>query len=265
MKKAIVLLLTFAIPIAIGTGCSNEKKEETLDYAKLLKIKEAIERGSGNAIQRYGEIIGPEKLANIESNPEFIDIKNQALADLNGLIEEALEAGVDKEALVACIKENGADSPICARYVEDVRSKASPRLEQFDADLNKFLANHLDKNKHLQKMAGNCKAIHRGIFQLFIEGDTMMISRDETTQIEQFRGDVRKEKITWIDDCTYRIELINEEQDPDVHLVGPGGFLNDSFVEIIHVTDEYYTYKIFSSIDGKAGELVDIGKVFLTK
>lgn len=259
MKKTIALLLIVAV-----TGCSTEKKE-TLDYAKLLKIKEAIERGSGNAIQRYGEIIGPEKLANIESNPEFIDIKNQALADLNGLIEEALEAGVDKEALVACIKENGADSPICARFVEDVKSKASPRLEQYDADLNKFLANHLEKNKHLQKVAGNCKAIHSGVFQMFIEGDTMLISRDEASQIEQFRGDVRKEKITWIDDCTYRLELIKEEQDPDIHLVGPGGFLNDSFVEIIHVTDAYYTYKIFSSVDGKAGELVDIGKVYLTK
>jgi hypothetical protein len=266
MKKLIALsLMVVPIAIGIGTGCSGEKKEETLDYAKLLKIKEAIERGSGNAIQRYGEMIGPEKLANIESNPEFIEIKNQALADLNGLIEEALNAGVDKEALVACIKENGADSPICARYVEDVRSKASPRLEQYDADLKKFLANHADKNKHLPKVAGNCKAVHSGIFQLFIEGDTMLISRDENIQIEQFRGDVRKEKITWVSDCTYRIELIKEEKDPDVHLVGPGGFLDDSFVEIIHVTEEYYMYKIFSSVDGKAGELIDIGKVYLTK
>jgi hypothetical protein len=259
MKKTIALLLIVGM-----SGCSNEKKE-TLDYAKLLKIKEAIERGSGNAIQQYGEMIGPENLANIESDPKFIEIKNQALADLNGLIEEALEKGVDKEALVACIHENGADSPICARYVEEVRSNTSPRLEQFHAEVKKFLANHADKNQHLPKVKGNCKAVHSGIFQLFIEGDTMLISRDETSQIEQFRGDVRKEKITWIDDCTYHLELVKEEQDPDVHLVGPGGFLNDGFVEIIHVTEEYYMYKIFEAVDGKEGELVDIGKVYFTK
>ncbi len=259
MKKAIVLLLIVAI-----TGCSNEKKE-ALDYAKLLKVKEAIERGSGNAIDRYGKMIGPEKLANVESDPAYIEIKNQALADLNGLIEQALEKGVDKEALVACIRENGADSPLCARFVEEVRSSTAPRLDQYEADLKKFLANHLDKKNHLPKVDGNCKAIHSGIFQEFIEGDTMLISRDATTQIEQFRGDVRKEKVTWINDCTYHLELISEEADPVVKLVGPGGFLNDSFIEIIRVTDEYYMYKIFDSANGEPGELVDVGKVYLTK
>src|SRR5262245_33972108 len=128
MKKYVTLLLVVSL-----AACSSEKKE-AFDYAKLLKVKEAIERGSGNAIQRYGEMIGPEKLANIENDPRFIEIKNQALADLNGLIEEALEKGVDKEALITCIRENGADSPVCARYVEEVRSNTSPRLEQFDAE-----------------------------------------------------------------------------------------------------------------------------------
>lgn len=259
MKKPIVLLL-----VAIMVGCSTEKKE-TLDYAKLLKVKEAIERGSGNAIKRYEDMIGTPQLARIETDPQFIELKNQALADLNDLIVAALEKGVDKDALVECIRQNGADSPECTQYVQSVRSSTMPRLKQFDADLGKFIANHLDKNSHLPKDAGNCKSIHMGVFQLLIEGDTMLISRDKDTQLEQFRGDFRKEKVTWISDCIYRLELIKEEADTTHIMQGPGGFLNDSFIEIIRVTDEYYMYKIFDSINGEEGELVDIGKVYLNR
>lgn len=259
MKNRIALLLILAI-----VGCSPEKKE-TPDYAELLKIKDAMERGSGDAIKRYGEIIGEDKLANIESDPQFIELKDQALADLNSLIVEALDQGADKDAVVACIKENGADSPACAQYVEQVKTSTAPRLRQYDTDLTKFLAKHADKNNHLPKSAENCQKVHNGIFQMIIEGDTMLISRDENSQIEQFRGDVRTEKITWVNDCTYRLELVKEEEDPFIHLVGPGGFLNDTFIEIIRVTDDYYMYKIFNSVDGQEGDLVDIGKVYMNK
>lgn len=259
MKKLIVMLLVAAI-----AGCSTEKKEST-DYADLLQVKASIERGSGNALKRYGDLVGSDKLAEIESHPEFIQLKDQALADLNNLIVAALEQGADKDAVVACIKEKGADSPECAQFVSQVQESAAPRLRQYDAELGKFLAKHADKNNHIPKAAADCKKVHSGIFRVLIEEDTMLISRDETTQIEQFRGDVRKEKITWVDDCTYRLELVEEEQDPFIHLVGPGSFLNDTFIEIVHVSDEGYMYKIFSSVDGQEGELVDIGKVLIVK
>jgi hypothetical protein len=259
MKKLIALLCIVTV-----VACNTEKKE-SLDYVKLLKVKEAIEKGSGNAVKRYEDMLGANHLENIEANPEFIDLKNQALTDVNNLIVEALENGVDKQALLDCIKANGADSPQCEEFVKPVRSNAMPRLQQFDAELGKFIANHLDKNSHLPKVEGNCNAIHMGVFQLLIEGDTMLISRDKDTQIEQFRGDVRREKVTWINDCTYHLELIKEEVDSTQLLVGPGGFLNDSFIEIIRVTDEYYMYKIFDSASGEEGELVDIGKVYFNK
>lgn len=248
-----------AIPIAIGTRCSTDKKE--LDYAKLLKVKEAIERGSGNAIKKYGDIIGPEKLADIESNPEFIEIKNQALADLNGLIEEALEKGVDKEALVACIRENGADSPVCAKFVEEVRTNTSPRLQQYNADLKKFLANHLDKNSNLPKISDKCKTVHTGIFQEFVEGDTVVISRDESSEVEKYRGEMRVEKITWVNDCTYRLQVVSAETGGAAEKVS-ADFPDDCFIEIIKVTDDYYAFKIFEAVNGEMGDLVDIGKMY---
>ena len=259
MKKLLALLL-----ITTMVGCSSEKKE-SIEYMKLLKVKEAIERGSGDAVKRYEDMVGDSHLDNIEANPEFIELKNQALSDLNNLIVEALERGIDKEALLDCIRNKGADSPECAQYVQTVKANTTPRLKQFDADLGKFLANHLDKNSHLPKDAGNCNAIHIGVFQLLIEGDTMLISRDKETQIEQFRGDVRKEKVTWVNDCTYHLELVQEEADTTVMLQGPAGFLNDSYIEIIRVTPEYYMYKIFDSANGQEGELVDIGKVYFNK
>ena len=259
MKKLLALLL-----IATMVGCSSEKKE-SLEYMKLLKVKEAIEKGSGNAVKRYGDMIGSDRLKNIEDDPKFIELKNQALADLNNLIVEALENGGDKQALIDCIKENGADSPQCEQFVKPVRSNTTPRLKQFDADLTKFIANHLEKNSHLPKDAGNCNAIHKGVFQLIIEGDTLLISRDKDIQLEQFRGDFRKEKVTWINDCTYHLELVKEEMDSTNHFQSQIGFLNDSFIEIIRVTDEYYMYKIFDSVNGEEGELVDVGKVYFSK
>lgn len=258
MKNLIVVLLLVGM-----AGCGAEKKET--DYAELLQIKAALEHGSGSALQRYGQIVGKDKLAEIESHPEFIELKNQAMADLNNMVIVVLEQGGDKEAVVQCIKENGADSPICAQYIEQVQNSTNGRLRQFDTDLGKFLARHADKNNHIPKAAANCNAVHSGVFQMIIEGDTMLISRDETTQIEQFRGDVRKEKITWVNDCTYHLELVQEEKDPFIHLVGPGGFLDDTFIEIVKVSDDGYLYKIFSSAEGQEGELVDIGKVDIVK
>jgi len=262
MKQSILLLLI--VLITLGTGCGPEKNEST-NYAELLKIKEAIERGSGNAIKRYGDLIGADKAVAAQSDPQFIELQQQAIADVNNLIIQALEQGVDKDALLACIRDNGADSPACAQYLESVKTTTSPRVKQYDADLGKFLAKHAEKNQHLPKTNVSCAGVHSGIFQVFIEGDTMLISRDEKSQIEQFRGDVRTEKITWINDCTYRLQLVKEEQDPFIHLVGPGSFLDDTIIEIIHVSDEYYMYKIFSSVEGQEGELVDIGKVYLLK
>lgn len=259
MKNLIALLMILAV-----AACGPAKKE-TPNYAELLKIKESIERGSGNAIKRYGEIIGADKVAEIQANPQFIELQNQALADVNNLIVQALDQGVDKEALLACIHEHGADSPECAQYLEVVKSSTSPRLRQYDADLGKYFAQHAVKDNALSTSPSNCKKVHTGIFRVLIEGDTMLISRDENSQIEQFRGDVRTEKITWVDDCTYRLELEKEEQDPFIHLTGPGGFLNDTFIEIIHVADNSYMYKIFSSVEGQEGELVDIGKAYLVK
>lgn len=258
MKKHTALL-----SLLILFGCGAENKE-SLDYVKLLKIKEAIERGSGNAIQRYQDMIGSSQLQNIESDPQFIQLKNEALEDLNNLIVKALENGVDTEALVECIKINGADSPKCSELVKQVRTNTVPRLQKFDADLSKFIANHLDKNSHLPTPTGDCSAVRIGIFQLLIEGDTMLISRDKDTQIEQFRGEMRKEKVTWINDCEYHLELIKDQSDSTM-LKGPGGYLDDSFVEIIRVTDEYYMYKIFDVVNKEEGELVDVGKVFLKK
>ncbi len=255
MKTTIALLLILAM-----TACGPAQKE-TLDYADLLKIKQAIERGSGNAIKKYGDIIGPEKLADIESNPQFIEIKNQALADLNGLIEEALEKGGDKEALVACIRENGADSPQCAAYVQGVRTTTSPRLLQYNADLKKFLVNHLDKNSHLPKISDKCKTVHTGVFQEFVEGDTVVISRDESSEVEKFRGEVRVEKITWVNDCTYRLQVVSAEKGGDAEKV-TGDFPDDCFIEIIKVTDDYYAFKIFDVVNGEIGDLVDVGKVY---
>lgn len=257
MKKWTALVL-----LALLVGCGAEKKE-TPNYAEMLKIKDAIEHGSGNAIKKYSDLIGADKLANIESDPEFAKLKDQAMADLNSLIVEALEEGVDKEAVVACIRENGADSPLCAEYIQHVQKSTTPRVRQYDTDLGKFLAKRADD--HLPKETSHCQKIHSGIFQMIIEGDTMLISRDENSQIEQFRGDVRTEKVTWVDDCTYRLQLVKEEEDPFIHLVGPGGFLNDTFIEVVKVTDDYYMYKIFSAFQGQEGELVDIGKVYFTK
>lgn len=259
MKKLLVLVC-----IAAVVGCNTGKKE-TVDFAELLKVKESIEKGSGNAIRRYEEIIDSSLLTGIEVDPKFIALKNQALADLNDLITQALEKGVDKDALLDCIRNNGADSPVCEQYVQPVWSNTSPRLKQFDTDLGKFIANHLDKNSHLPKAAGNCSAIHMGVFQLVIEGDTMLISREKDSQIEQFRGEARKEKVTWINDCTYHLQLVQAESDTTRQLAGPIGFLDDSFIEIIKVTDDYYLYKIFDSANDQEGELMDIGKAFVKK
>lgn len=271
MKKLAALFL-----IAAFVGCNTEKKE-TVDYAELLKIKESIEKGSGYAIRRYQEMIDGSQLENIEADPKFIELKNQALADVNDLIAQALENGVDKDELVDCIKKNGADSPSCEQYVQQVKTNTSPRMKQFDADLGKFIANHLNENNHLPKLSGksDCNAIHNGSFQVVIEADTMTISRDQNFQIEQFRGDTRKQKVTWINDCTYRLELIKEESQTseeskasDESLTidkDAGGFLEDSFVEIIRVTGDYYMYKIFDTANDEVGQLVDVGKVYITK
>lgn len=258
MKKVQLLLFTLAI-----AGCSTEKKE-SVNYADLLKVKESIERGSGNAIKKYQEIVGGDHLQNIETDPAFIALKDQAIADVNNLIIAALETNTDKQAILDCIKQNGADSPECAQQVEQLKSSASPRLEKYDAELRKFIANHLDKKSNLPKEASNCNRLHIGIFQVLVEGDTMLISRDNDTQIEQFRGEVRKEKVTWLSDCTYHLVLIKEQSDT-TKFQGPGGYLDDSIVEIIHVADDHYLYKLFNSVNNQEGELLDIGKVFVKK
>ncbi len=258
MKKLLVLLCISAV-----LGCSTEKKE-TIDFAELLKVRESIEKGSGKAILQYEEILDSSLLSNIAVDPKFIALKNQAVADLNDLIAQALEQGVDRQTLIDCIKENGADSPECEQFVQQVKSNTSPRMKQFDADLGKFIANHLNENSHLPKATGNCRVLHDGSFKLLQDGDTLSITRTEGFQVEQFRGDRRKEKITWINDCTYRIELIKEESQI-ADLQGVSEFLDDSFVEIIRVGEDYYVYKLFNTVDNQEGELVDIGKVYINK
>jgi len=258
MKKTWILLLSLAV-----AGCSTEKKE-TENYAEMLKVKEAIEHGSGDAIQRYQEMIGGDVLGNIEEDPAFVALKEDALADVNSLIIEALENNANSQAILDCIKQHGADSPECAQQVQAIRQKTSPRMEKFEAELNKFIANRLDKKNHLPKDAGNCRQVHIGIFQVLLEGDTMLISRDDKTQIELFRGEERKEQVSWINDCTYHLTL-DKEQSDSTRFVGPGGYLNDSFVEIIRVADDHYLYKLFDSVNGQEGELIDIGKVFVRK
>ncbi len=256
MKKLPVLLLSLAV-----AGCSTEKKENP-DYASLLKVKESIERGSGNAIRRYEEIVGSSHLEDIDTDPAFVALKEQALADVNGLIIQALENNVDKQTILDCIRQHGADSPECTVHVQQLRVSASPRLEQYEAELSKFLANHVDKKSHLPKEAVNCQSVHIGIFQVLLEGDTMLISRDNDTQVELFRGEVRKEKVTWIDDCTYRLVVIREQSD-STRFQGPGGYIDDSFIEIIRVADDHYLYKLFDSVDNAEGDLLDIGKVLV--
>lgn len=258
MKHAWILLLSLAV-----ASCSTEKKE-TANYAEMLKVKEAIEHGSGNAIQRYEEMVGTSAVENIETDPAFVALKEEALADVNNLIVEALENNGDKQAILDCIRKNGADSPECAEQVQAIRQSATPRVQQFRAELNKFLANHLDKKNHLPKNVADCQKVHIGIFQLLLEGDTMLISRDDNSQIEQFRGEKRREDVAWINDCTYHLTLVDGKSD-GTRFAGPGGYLNDSFIEIVHVSDDHYLYKLFDSVDGQEGELLDIGKVFVKK
>jgi hypothetical protein len=258
MKKLPVLLIVLTI-----ASCSTGKKESP-DYADLLKIKEYIERGSGNAIRRYEEIAGPGHLADISTDPAFIALKEKALADVNNLIIQALENDEEKLAVLDCIRQFGADSPECAAHVTHVRSSTAPRLRQFDAEVSKFLVNRLDKVGGFSKETLNCQNVRIGIFQVIVEGDTMLISRDDDTQVELFRGEIRKEKVTWIDDCTYRLVVMREQSD-STRFQGPGGYIDDSFVEIIRVADDHYVYKLFDAIDNEEGELLDIGKVYVKK
>lgn len=251
MKKSIALLFVIGI-----VGCSTQPKET--DYADLLQIKAEIERGSGDAVKRYGEIVGADKLAEIELNPDFINLKNQAIADLNTLIVETLEEGADKDAVVACIKENGADSEACREYVEQVRATTSPRLKQYNTELGKFIANHLDKKSHLPKGEGSCGVVHTGKFWQLIKGDTIRINRDEALEVEELNSNIRRERVTWLNDCTYRLELLAEGTEQ----ANLREFPDDCVIEIIRVTTDHYIYKIFESVEGQPGELVDIGKVY---
>lgn len=254
MKKIIGLLLIVAL-----AGCSAEKKE-TPDYAELLKIKDALEKGAGNTLNRYAEIIGPEKLEGIESNPEFIRLRDDALADVNDLIVLSLEEGVDKDEILTCIRKNGADSEACKQYVEPLQSNASPRIKQYNTELGKFIANHLDKKSHLPKGEGSCKSIHTGKFWQVINGDTIRITRDDAFEVEELNEVVRKEQVTWINECTYRIQLIREGTEQ----ANLRDFPDDCIIEIIRIAGDHYIYKIYESANGVAGDLADIGKVYFS-
>lgn len=254
MKRRIIT----ALLIVVIAGCSTRKKE-TADYAELLKIKEAIEKGAGNTLKRYADIIGTEKLEGIESNPEFIKLRDQALADVNNLIVDALERGVDKEALLTCIRENGADSETCKEYVEKIKTTTSPRVQQYRTELRKFIVGHLDRNNHLPKNAGECKLVRTGNFWQLVNGDTIHISREETEEVERLGSNTRKESVTWINDCTYRLQLLREGA---ASVSNPREFPDDCFIEIVRVTDDHYVYKIFDSTNGEPGDLTDMGKVF---
>lgn len=254
MKRIAIVLL-----IAALGGCSTEKKE-TPDYAELLKIKDALEKGTGNTLNRYTEIIGPEKLEGIESNPEFIRLRDDALADVNDLIVLSLEEGVDKDEILECIKKNGADSEACRQYVEPLQTNASPRLKQYNTELGKFIANHLDKKSHLPKGEGSCKAVRTGTFWQIINGDTIRITRDDTFEIEEMDKVIRKEQVTWINECTYRIQLIPQGTEQ----ANLRDFPDDCIIEIIRVTSDHYIYKIYESANGVAGDLADIGKVYFS-
>lgn len=254
MKKTLSLLL-----VATVVACSPEKKETT-DYADLLKIKEAIEKGTGNTIQRYAEIIGQEKLEGIETNLEFIQLRDDALADVNDLVVQALEGGGDKDAILNCIKENGADSEACRQFVEQMQTTTSPRVKQYNTELGKFLANHVHKNNHLPKADVSCKTIQTGKFWQLVNGDTIRISRDDSFEIEELNKVVRREKLTWINDCTYRLELVAEGTEQ----ANLRDYPDDCIIEIIRVTGDHYIYKIFESVNGAQGDLTDIGKVYFS-
>lgn len=257
MKHAWILLLSLAV-----ASCSTEKKE-TPDYAELLKIKEAIEKGAGNTVERYGEIIGPEKLEGIETNPEFIKLRDQALTDVNSLIVDALEQGVDKDALLACIREKGADSEDCKRYVEQVKETTTPRLKQYRTELRKFIVNHLNRNSNLPKNAEDCKIVRTGTFWQLVDGDTVRINRDEEFEVENLGPAVRKQSVMWINDCMYRLQLLAEGT--TAPSASPRDFPDDCFIEIVRVTNDHYVYKIFDTVNGEPGDLTDMGKVFRNK
>lgn len=257
MKHAWILLLSLAV-----ASCSTEKKE-TPDYAELLKIKEAIEKGAGNTMERYADIVGPEKLQGIESNPEFIKLRDQALTDVNNLIVDALEQGVDKDALLACIREKGADSEDCKHYVEQVKATTTPRLEQYRTELRKFIVNHLDRNSNLPKNAEACKIVRTGNFWQLVDGDTVRINRDEEFEVENLGPAVRKQSVMWINDCMYRLQLLAEGT--TAPSASPRDFPDDCFIEIVRVTDDHYVYKIFDAVNGEPGDLTDMGKVFRNK
>jgi len=131
-------------------------------------------------------------------------------------------------------------------------------MKQYNSELGKFIANHLDKKSHLPKAEGNCKAVHTGKFWQIINRDTIRISRDETTELEELNSVVRKEQVTWINECMYRLQLLAEGSE-DLKM---RDFPDDCFIEIIRVTEDHYIYKIFESNQGAPGELADIGKVY---